>query len=88
MERSTRIRWLLFNGFEALILEQRIYVYTHGYVCAKLLQSCPTLCNPLDCSPPGSSALGILKARILEWIAISFSRVSYIFINIPTYKNK
>ena len=42
-------------------------------VCAKLLQSCPTLCNPLDCSPPGSSVHGILQARILEWVAISFS---------------
>ena len=37
---------------------------------------CPTLCNPVDCSPPGSSVLGISQARILEWIAISFSRVS------------
>ena len=33
-----------------------------------------TLCNPMDCSPPGSSAHGILQARILEWVAISFSR--------------
>ena len=38
-------------------------------VCAKLLQSCLTLCNPVDCSPPGSSIHGILQARILEWIA-------------------
>ena len=42
--------------------------------CAKLLQSCPTLCNPMDLSPPGSSVHGILQARILEWVAISFSR--------------
>ena len=40
---------------------------------AKLLQSCPTLCNPKDGSPSGSSIPGILQARILEWIAISFS---------------
>ena len=40
---------------------------------AKLLQSCPTLCDPIDSSPPGSSVLGILQARILEWVAISFS---------------
>ena len=40
-------------------------------VCA---QSCPTLCNPMDCSRPGSSVHGILQARILEWVAISFSR--------------
>ena len=39
-------------------------------------QSCPTLCNPKDCSPPGSSVHGILQARILEWVAIPFSRGS------------
>ena len=32
-------------------------------------QSCPTLCDPMDCSPPGSSVLGILQARVLEWVA-------------------
>ena len=37
-------------------------------------QLCPTLCNPMDCRPPGSSVHGILQARILEWLAISFSR--------------
>ena len=40
---------------------------------AKSLQSCPTLCGPIDDSPPGSSVPGILQARILEWVAISFS---------------
>ena len=40
---------------------------------AKSLQSCPTLCNPIDGSPLGSSVPGILQARILEWVAISFS---------------
>ena len=40
---------------------------------AKLLQSCPTLCDPIDGSPPGSPVPGVLQARILEWIAISFS---------------
>ena len=40
---------------------------------AKLLQSCPTLCDPTDGSPPGSPIPGILQARILEWVAISFS---------------
>ena len=39
----------------------------------KLAQSCPTLCNPMDCSLPCSSVHGILQARILEWVAISFS---------------
>ena len=40
---------------------------------AKLLQSCLTLCDPLDGSPPGSPILGILQARILKWVAIFFS---------------
>ena len=40
---------------------------------AKSLQSCLTLCNPMDCSPPGSPVPGILQARTLEWVAISFS---------------
>ena len=40
---------------------------------AKLLQSCPTLCDPIDGSPSGSSVPGILQARTLEWVAISFS---------------
>ena len=39
-------------------------------------QSCQTLCDPMDCSPPGPSVRGILQARILEWVAISFSRGS------------
>ena len=40
---------------------------------AKSCQSCPTLCDPIDGSPPGSPVPGILQARILEWVAISFS---------------
>ena len=41
-----------------------------------VIQSCPSLCDPMDCSPPGSSAHGISQARTLEWVAISFSRGS------------
>ena len=40
--------------------------------CCLVAQLCPTLCNPMDCSPPGSSIHSILQARILEWVAISF----------------
>ena len=46
---------------------------------AKSLQSCPTLCDPIDSSPPGSPVPGILQARILEWVAISFSMVQMMF---------
>ena len=42
------------------------------FAAAKSLQSCPTLCNPIDGSPPGSPVSGILQARTLEWVAISF----------------
>ena len=42
----------------------------------KVGQSCPTLCDPMDCSPPGFFVRGILQARILEWVAIPFSRGS------------
>ena len=42
----------------------------------EVAQSCLTLCNPLDCSPPGSSVHGISQARMLEWVAISFCRRS------------
>jgi len=43
---------------------------------SEVAQSCPTLCNPMDCSLPGSSVCGIFQARILEWVAISFRRSS------------
>ena len=44
------------------------------YLLVLVAQSCPTICDPIDCSPPGSSVPGILQARILEWVAIPFSR--------------
>ena len=60
------------------------HLYSHKYsellnpqvlraAAAKSLQSCPTLCDPIDRSPPGSPTPGILQARTLEWVAISFS---------------
>ena len=45
-------------------------------MCTKSLHSCPTLCNPMDCSQPGSSVHGILQGRILEWVAMSSPRGS------------
>ena len=55
--------------------EEQINSSSHiaAAAAAKLLQSCPTLCDPIDSSPPGSPVPGILQARILEWVAISFS---------------
>ena len=50
----------------------RYYMYAAA-AAAKSLQSCPTLCDPIDGRPPGSPVPGILKPRTLEWVAISFS---------------
>ena len=56
------------------ILCSDLFVYSHSNAAAaKSLQSCPTLCDPIDRSPPGSPVPGILQARTLEWVAISFS---------------
>jgi len=44
-----------------------------GFTAAKSIQSCPTLCDPIHGSPPGSAVPGILQARTLEWVAITFS---------------
>ena len=49
------------------------HLHTAAAAAAKSLQSCPTLCDPIDGSPPGSTVPGILQARTLEWVAISFS---------------
>ena len=56
-----------------LICKFHIYIYIYVLCYAKSLQSCPTLCNPIDDSPPGFPVPGILQARTLEWVAISFS---------------
>ena len=51
----------------------------------KVAQLCPTLSDPMDCSPPGSSVHGIFQARVLEWGAISFSDVLSYKLKIPSY---
>ena len=61
----------LLNLFE-LQLPYLLDVFAAA-AAAKSLQSCPTLCDPIDGSPPGSPVPGILQARTLEWVAISFS---------------
>ena len=56
-------------------LQKNLWIQLYDAYCVhtKSLQSCPTLCDPIDCSSPGSSVHGILQARILEWVAISSS---------------
>ena len=51
---------------------------TAAAAAAKSLQSCPTVCDPIDGSPPGSPIPGILQARTLEWVAISFSNACWV----------
>ena len=62
------------GGFFTIWATRDAHNYNHASAAgAKSLQSCPTLCNPIDGSPPGSPVLGILQARTLQWVAISFS---------------
>ena len=66
--------WLIILSELQLLIQVGIRISKVKYCClAKSLQSCPTLCDPIDSSPPGSPVPGILQARTLEWVAISFS---------------
>ena len=78
---SSRGGWALFLTWVCLSFNS-LFIYTSPFVYLALIlflihlrmlvaQSCPTLCKPMDCSPPGSSVHGILQARILKWVAIS-----------------
>ena len=55
---------------------------------AKLLQSCLTLCDPIDSSPPGSAIPGILQARTLEWVAISFSNTEVLIPSVLVFGHR
>ena len=55
------------------MLEESLQIYS---MCVLVAQLCLTLCDPMDCSPPGCFIHGVLQARILKWVAISFSRRS------------
>ena len=65
----------IFNPgiLQARTLEWVAKSFSNACMHTKSIQSCPTLCNPMDSSPPGSSVSGILQARTLEWVAKSFS---------------
>ena len=65
---------LLYPGTESESPALQVDSLLLSHQESEVVQSCPTLCDPMDCSPPGSSVHGILQARILEWVAISFSR--------------
>ena len=61
------------NEVRSLPALEALAMWPAAAAAAKSLQSCPTLCNPIGGSPPGSPVPGILQARTLEWVAISFS---------------
>ena len=63
--------WVVFHIYICLC----VYVCIYIYAVAKSLQSCPTLCDPIDRSPPGFPVPGILQTKTLEWVAIPFSNV-------------
>ena len=68
--------WFLNNNFNAFFTVKSFKVIL-SYKINMCAQVCPTLCDPMDCNPPGFSVHGIISARILEWVAIPFSRVSH-----------
>ena len=68
--------WLIYSVVLVSGIQQSdSVIHAAAAVAAKSLQSCLTLCDPIDSSPPGSPIPGILQARTLEWVAISFSNV-------------
>ena len=69
----TKVENLPITDSQPLAFMSPLYGHQGTAAAAKLRQSCPTLCDPINGSPPGSSVPGILQARILEWMAISFS---------------
>ena len=73
-ERINRINSNCSKNDGLILKTFKVTLYTSIKTCAKLLQLCLTLCNSMDCSPPGSSVHGILQARILEWVAVVSSR--------------
>ena len=57
----------------SVMASRPVAIIKNPAAAAKLLQLCPTLCDPIDGSPPGSPISGVIQARTLEWVAISFS---------------
>ena len=77
LSRDHLLPWLLSPGSGLLCSaseQHRLHLYNTLFTRQCLSRSCPTFCDPVDCSPPGTSVHGILQARTLEWAAIPFSR--------------
>ena len=69
--------WVTLGKTEFLRCSWKSFLRVVIILSVLVIQSCPTLGNPMDCNPPGSSVYGILQARIREWVAIPFSRGSF-----------
>ena len=71
-----RLEWCIYRPrkYQDIQIHTYIYIYIYIYMKVKVAQSCPTLCDPLNYTIPGSFVHGILQARILEWIAVPFFR--------------
>ena len=73
-DRTANICWIIEKARE---FQKNIFFcfidYDKAFDCVKLAKSCPTLCDPMDYSLPGSSVHGIFEARVLEWVIIAFS---------------
>ena len=72
----TKVRLVKSMVFPVVMYGCESWTIKKAEIESEVAQSCPTLCDPMDCSPEGSSVHGVLQARILEWVAISFSRGS------------
>ena len=70
-----------FRNYKMIQYHYLIYAAAAAAAAAKSRQSCPTLCDPIDGSPPGSLIPGILQARTLEWVAISFSITEHLLLS-------
>ena len=81
-DNSLHLIFSIIEPIKFLCWLMKLFIFSELDWCGAWLhacsvaQLCPTLCDPMDCSPPGSSVHGILHAKILEWVAVSFSRGS------------
>ena len=71
---NTLLLGMHLSSLQQFLFPLKVDLIHIAAAAAKSLQSCPTLCDPIDGSPPGSPVLGILQARVLEWGAIAFSK--------------
>jgi len=77
LQCDTLLQLPVFIRIPSLVLSRRAKFYLWEVKWSEVTQSCPTLCDPMGCSSPGSSLHGIIQTTVLEWCAISFTRGSF-----------